>query len=157
MPIQDFIIKKAVKTILTYLLNITLYGIVLPILVYGLAWIAVALSCTYYWGDELMQGHSGFKLGAWMIYYSITLTLYYYFFALISFGFDHKLRKVSIALIVLIPIVFHYLLSGYDYRITVCFAGFQLTYYILFYLFVWVQKRFNVYLKNKYSQQIQID
>ena len=140
MPIQDFITNKAVKTILTYLLNITLYGIVLPILVYGLASIAVVLSCKYYWGEEFMQGDSGFKLGAWMFYYSITLTLYYYFFALISFGFDHKLRKVSIALTVLIPIVFHYLLSGYDYRITVCFAGFHLTYYVLFYGFVWLQK-----------------
>ena len=140
MPIQDFITNKAVKTILTYLLNITLYGIVLPILVYGLASIAVVLSCNYYWGEEFMQGDSGFKLGAWMFYYSITLTLYYYFFALISFGFDHKLRKVSIALTVLIPIVFHYLLSGYDYRITICFAGFHLTYYVLFYGFVWLQK-----------------
>jgi len=148
MPIQDFIIKKAVKTILTYLLNITLYGIVLPILVYGLASIAVVLSCTYYWGDEFMQGDSGFKLGAWMFYYSITLTLYYYFFALISFGFDHKLRKVSIALIVLMPIVFHYLLSAYDYRITVCFAGFHLTYYVLFYVFVWVQKVVTKRIKN---------
>lgn len=157
MPIQDLITNKAVKTILTYFLNITLYGIVLPILVYGLASIAVVVSCRYYWGEEFMQGDSGFKLGMWMIYYSITLTIYYYFFALISFGFDHKLRKVSIALTVLMPIVFHYLLSAYDYRITVCFAGFHLTYYILFYLFVWVQKRFNVYLKNKYSQQIQID
>ena len=157
MPIQDLITNKAVKTILTYFLNITLYVIVLPILVYGLASIAVVVSCRYYWGEEFMQGDSGFKLGMWMIYYSITLTIYYYFFALISFGFDHKLRKVSIALIVLMPIVFHYLLSAYDYRITVCFAGFHLTYYILFYLFVWVQKRFNVYLKNKYSQQIQID
>jgi hypothetical protein len=140
MPIQDFITNKAVKTILNYLLNITLYGIVLPILVYGLASIAVVLSCNYYWGEEFMQGDSGFKLGAWMFYYSITLTLYYYFFALISFGFDHKLRKVSIALTVLIPIVFHYLLSGYDYRITICFAGFHLTYYVLFYGFVWVQR-----------------
>jgi len=131
MPIQDFITKKAVKTILTYLFNITLYGIVLPILVYGLASIAVVVSCTYYWGEEFMQG---------MFYYSITLTLYYYIFALISFGFDHKLRKVSIALIALMPIIFHYLLSGYDYRITVCFAGFHLTYYVLFYLFVWTQK-----------------
>ena len=157
MPIQDLITNKAVKTILTYFLNITLYGIVLPILVYGLASIAVVVSCRYYWGEEFMQSDSGFKLGMWMIYYSITLTIYYYFFALISFGFDHKLRKVSIALTVLMPIVFHYLLSAYDYRITVCFAGFHLTYYILFYLFVWVQKRFNVYLKNKYSQQIQID
>lgn len=152
MPIQDFIINKAVKTILTYLLNITLYVIVLPILVYGLASIAVVLSCTYYWGDEFMQGDSGFKLGAWMFYYSITLTLYYYFFALISFGFDHKLRKVSIALIVLMPIVFHYLLSAYDYRITVCFSGFHLTYYILFYLFVWVQRfinhRVKIYFKK---------
>ena len=140
MAIQDFITNKAAKTILTYLLNIILYGIVLPIIVYGLASIAVVVSCTYYWGEEFMQGDSGFKLGAWMFYYSITLTLYYYFFALISFGFDHKLQKVSIALIVLMPIVFHYLLSAYDYRITICFAGFHLTYYVLFYLFVWAQK-----------------
>ena len=157
MPIQDLITNKAVKTILTYFLNITLYGIVLPILVYGLASIAVVVSCRYYWGEEFMQGDSGFKLGMWMIYYSITLTIYYYFFALISFGFDHKLRKVSIALTVLMPIVFHYLLSAYDYRITVCFAGFHLTYYVFFYGFVWLQKIFNVYLKNKYLQQIQID
>ena len=140
MPIQGFIINKAVKTILTYLLNITLYGIVLPILVYGLASIAVVLSCTYYWGDEFMQGDSGFKLGAWMIYYSITLTLYYYFFALISFAFKHKLRLISIVITILMPIVFHYDMSDYDYRITVCFAGFHLTYYVLFYLFVWAQK-----------------
>ena len=148
MPIQDFITNKAVKTILTYLLNITLFGIVLPILVYGLASIAVVVSCTYYWGEEFMQGDSGFKLGAWMFYYFITLTLYYYFFALISFGFDHKLRKVSIALIVLMPVVFHYLLSAYDYRITVCFAGFHLTYYVLFYGFVWLQKAVKRFIYN---------
>lgn len=157
MPIQDLTINKSLKTFLTYLLNITLYGIVLPILVYGLASIAVVLSCKYYWGEEFMQGDSGFKLGAWMFFYSITLTLYYYFFALISFGFDHKLRKVSIAITVLIPIAFHYLLSGYDFRITVCFAVFHLTYYVLFYGFVWSQKLFNFYLKNRYLQQIQID
>jgi len=139
MPIQDFITKKAVKTILTYLFNITLYGIVLPILVYGLASIAVVVSCTYYWGEEFMQGDSGFKLGVWMFYYSITLTLYYYIFALISFGFDHKLRKVSIALTIAMPIVFHYDISDYDYRITICFAGFHLTYYVLFYGFVWLR------------------
>lgn len=148
MPIQDFIINKAVKTILIYLLNITLYGIVLPILVYGLASIAVVVSCTYYWGDEFMQGDTGFKLGAWILYYSITLTLYYYFFALISFGFDHKLQKVSIGLIVLMPIVFHYLLSGYDYRITICFAAFHTTYYVLFYGFVWLQKAVKRFIYN---------
>ena len=92
-----------------------------------------------------MQGDSGFKLGAWMFFYSITLTLYYYFFALISFGFDHKLRRVSVTIIILMPIIFHYLLNGYDYRITVCFTGFHLTYYVLFYGFVWLQQ----YFKNK--------
>jgi hypothetical protein len=29
--------------------------------------------------------------------------------------------------------------GGYDYRITVCFAGFHLTYYVLIYGFVWLQ------------------
>jgi len=63
---------------------------------------------------------------------------------------------VSIALTIAMPIVFHYDMSAYDYRITVCFAGFHLTYYILFYGFVWLQKWVSFYLKNKYSLQIQI-
>jgi hypothetical protein len=128
------------KIIATYLLNIFLYGIVLPLTVFGLASIAVSLTCKYYWGEEYLEGDSGFKLGAWITFYFLTLTLYYYLFAMISFGFDHKLRKVSITLITCMPIVFHYLISGYDYRITICFAGFHLTYYILFYGFIWLQK-----------------
>jgi hypothetical protein len=145
------------KPLLTYLLNTVLYGIVLPIVVSGIASLAVIYSCKYYWGEEFLQGDSGFKLGAWITFYFITLTLYYYLFAFISFGFDHKLRKVSIALTIAMPIVFHYDISDYDYRITICFAGFHLTYYVLFYAFVWLQKRFSFYLKNKYSLQIQID
>ncbi len=133
------------KTLLTYLINITLYGLVLPILVYLLASIAVVFSSEYYWGQEYMQGDSGFKLGAWMFFYSITLTLYYYFFALLSFGFDHKLSRASVSIMILTPILFHYLLCGYDYRITICFAGFHLTYYVLFCGFVWLQQ----YLKNR--------
>lgn len=143
------------KTILTYLINITLYGVVLPLLVYVLASIAVVFSSEYYWGQEYMQGDSGFKLGAWMFFYSITLTLYYYFFALISFGFDHKLRRVSVAIIILMPILFQYLLNGYDYRITVCFTGFHLTYYVLFYGVVWLQQliknRVKIYFKTEPS------
>lgn len=120
-------------------MNITLFGIVVPILVYGLASVGVILSCEYYWGEEYMQGDSGFKLGAWITFYFITLTLYYYLFAFISFGFDHRIRRVSLSITILMPILFHYLMCGYDYRITVCFAGFHLTYYVLFYGFVWVQ------------------
>jgi hypothetical protein len=133
---------------LTYLLNIILYGIALPLLVFVLASIAVVFSTEYYWGQEYMQGDSGFKLGAWMFFYSITLTLYYYFFALLSFGFDHKLRRVSISIMILTPILFHYLLCGYDYRITICFAGFHLTYYVLFYGLVWLQQ----YLKSRIAR-----
>jgi hypothetical protein len=129
---------------------------VLPIAVYAIADTAIIYSCKYYWGEEYLKGDSGFKLGLWVTFYFITLTLYYYLFAFISFGFDHKLRKVSIALTIAMPIVFHYDMSAYDYRITVCFAGFHLTYYILFYGFVWLQKWASFFLKNKYSLQIQI-
>ena len=145
----------ALKTLLTYLINITLYGIVLPILVYGLASVAAVISCRYYWGEEFMQGDSGFKLGAWITFYFVTLTLYYYLFAFISFGFDHRLRRVSVAITITMPILFHYLMSGYDYRITVCFAGFHLTYYVLFYGFVWLQQliknRVKIYFKERES------
>jgi hypothetical protein len=144
------------KPLLTCLVNTILYGIVLPITVFAISDIAIKLSCKYYWGEEYLKGDSGFKLGLWVTFYFITLTLYYYLFAFISFGFDHKLRKVSIALTIAMPIVFHYDMSDYDYRITVCFAGFHLTYYVLFYVFVWLQKQVSFYLKNKYSLQIQI-
>jgi hypothetical protein len=145
------------KPLLTCLLNTVIYGIVLPIAVYILADNAIELSCKYYWGEEYLKSDSGFKLGIWVTFYFITLTLYYYLFAFISFAFKHKLRPISIAITIFMPIVFHYDMSDYDYRITVCFTGFHLTYYVLFYLFVWVQKWFNFYLKNMYSQQIQID
>jgi len=128
------------KPLLTCLVNTILYGIVLPITVFTIADIAIKLSCKFYWGEEYLKGDSGFKLGMWVTFYFITLTLYYYLFAFISFGFDHKLRKVSIALTLFMPILFHYLLSGYDYRITICFAGFHLTYYVLFYGFVKLQR-----------------
>ncbi len=145
----------SLKTILTYIINITLYGIVLPILVYGLASVTAVISCRYYWGEEFMQGDSGFKLGAWITIYFVTLTLYYYLFAFISFGFDHRLRRVSVAITITMPILFHYLISGYDYRITVCFAGFHLTYYVLFYGLVWMQQllvnRVKIYFKERES------
>ena len=141
----------SLKTLLTYLINITLYGIVLPILVYGLASVAVVISCRYYWGEEFMQGDSGFKLGAWITFYFVTLTLYYYLFAFISFGFDHRLRRVSVAITITMPILFHYLISGYDYRITVCFAGFHLTYYVLFYGFVQIRKIIKQYIHKHYK------
>jgi len=51
------------------------------------------------------------------------------------------------------PIVFHYDISDYDYRITVCFAGFHLTYYVLFYTFVWLRpERAISILFNRNSQ-----
>ncbi len=128
------------KPLLTCLLNTVIYGIVPPIAVYILADTAINLSCKYYWGEEYLKGGSGFKLGLWVTFYFITLTLYYYLFAFISFAFKHKLRPISIAITILMPIVFHYDMSDYDYRITICFAAFHLTYYVLFYLFVWVQK-----------------
>jgi hypothetical protein len=60
---------------------------------------------------------------------------------------------VSIALTIAMPIVFHYDMSDYDYRITICFAGFHLTYYVLFYGFVWLRpERLISILFNRNSQ-----
>lgn len=115
----------------------------LPIAVYAIADTAIIYSCKYYWGEEYLKGDSGFKLGMWVTFYFITLTLYYYLFAFISFAFNHKLRPISIVISLLMPIVFHYDMSAYDYRITVCFAGFHLTYYVLFYGLVWLQRLIN--------------
>jgi hypothetical protein len=127
------------KPLLTCLVNTILYGIVLPITVFAIADVAIKLSCKYYWGEEYLVGDSGFKLGMWVTFYFITLTLYYYLFAFISFVFNHKLRPISIVISLLLPIVFHYDMSDYDYRITICFAGFHLTYYVLFYGLVWLR------------------
>ena len=132
--------QAILKPLLTCLLNTVIYGIVLPIGVYSIADTAIIYSCKYYWGEEYLKGDSGFKLGLWVTFYFITLTLYYYLFAFISFAYNHKLRPISIVISILMPIVFHYDISDYDYRITICFAGFHLTYYVLFYGLVWLQK-----------------
>ncbi len=150
MSIQDFTTKtvEPLKPLLTCLLNTVIYGIVLPIAVYSLADTAINLSCKYYWGEEYLKGDSGFKLGLWVTFYFITLTLYYYLFAFISFAFKHKLRPISIIINILMPIVFHYDMSDYDYRITICFTGFHLTYYVLFYGVVRVQKNLSRKIKS---------
>jgi len=139
------------KIILTYLLNIILYGIAIPATVFILASIAVEISCKYFWGEQYLNGDSGFKLGAWMIFYFITLTMYYYLFALINFGFSHRQRPVTVGITIAMPILFHCLISAYDFRITICFAGFHLTYYILFFGFVWVQKVMKRRIKSYYK------
>ena len=141
------------RPLLTCLLNTVIYGIVLPIAVFAIADTTIKLSCKYYWGEEYLKGDSGFKLGMWVTFYFITLTLYYYLFAFISFAFNHKLRPISIAISILMPIIFHYDTSDYDYRITICFAGFHLTYYVLFYAFVWLRpERAISILFNRNSQ-----
>ena len=93
------------KIILTYLLNIILYGIVIPTTVFILASIAVEFSCKYYWGEQYLQGDSGFKLGAWITFYFVTLTIYYYLFALINFGFSHRQRPVTVGITIAMPIL----------------------------------------------------
>lgn len=155
MPIQVFSINKSLSPLLTCLLNTVIYGIVLPIAVYILADNAIELSCKYYWREEYLKSDSGFKLGIWVTFYFITLTLYYYLFAFISFAFKHKLRLISIVITILMPIIFHYDMSDYDYRITVCFAGFHLTYYVLFYLFVWVQRVMPYFVHTLFLKKIQ--
>ena len=77
----------------------------IPTTVFILASIAVEFSCKYYWGEQYLQGDSGFKLGAWITFYFVTLTLYYYLFALINFGFSHRQRPVTVGITIAMPIL----------------------------------------------------
>jgi len=116
--------------------DLCIYGIFIPIIVMVLAEIAITISCKYYWGEHVL----GFKLSIWQLTLSISLSVIYYLFCMVYKLVKRKADKRLITLLfVVMPILVYHMSSTYDYRITISFALFHCTFYVLFFAtrYIW--------------------
>jgi len=127
------------KKIYSIAIKLFTYGLLIPLIVFLLADLTVRTSCKCYWGEWYLHHITGVKLVFWVFGLFCLLTIIYYIFCTIFFlvwGKQNlKFRIFLTAVFIIIPIVFYDLTSHYDYRITICFALFHLTFYILFFAF----------------------
>ena len=118
--------------------EVCIYGIIIPIVVVLLADLAITISCKYYWGEHVLN----FKLSIWQITLSISLSVIYYLFCIVYKIVKRKadIRIITI-LFVTMPILLYHMSSTYDYRITVSFALFHCTFYVLFFATRYIRKQ----------------
>jgi hypothetical protein len=118
--------------------DVCVYGIIIPIVVVLLADLAITISCKYYWGEHLL----GFKLSMLQLTLSISLSVIYYLFCIV---YKIVKRKADIRLITILfvtmPILAYHISSSYDYWITVSFALFHCTFYVLFFATRYIRKQ----------------
>ena len=118
--------------------DVCIYGIIIPIVVVLLADLAITISCKYYWGEHLL----GFKLSMLQLTLSISLSVIYYLFCIV---YKIVKRKADIRLITILfvtmPILAYHISSSYDYWITVSFALFHCTFYVLFFATRYIMKQ----------------
>ena len=118
--------------------DLSIYGILIPIIVVVLAEVAITISCKYYWGEHVL----GFKLSIWQLTLSICLSVIYYLFCIVYKIVKRKADKRLITLLfVLMPILVYHMSSTYDYRITISFAFFHFTFYVLFFATRYIRKQ----------------
>ena len=118
--------------------DVCIYGIIIPLIVCLLADLAITISCKYYWGEHLL----GFKLSMLQLTLSISLSVIYYLFCIV---YKIVKRKADIRLITILfvtmPILVYHISSSYDYRITISFALFHCTFYVLFFATRYIRKQ----------------
>ena len=114
--------------------DLSIYGIFIPIIVVLLAEVAIIVSCKYYWGEHVL----GFKLSIWQLTLSICLSVIYYLFCIVYKIIKRKADKRLLTLLfVIMPILVYHMSSTYDYRITISFALFHCTFYVLFFVVIY--------------------
>ena len=118
--------------------DLSIYGIFIPIIVVLLAEVAIIVSCKYYWGEHVLN----FKLSIWQLTLSICLSIIYYLFCIVYKIVKREADKRLITLLfVLMPILVFHVSSLYDYRITISFALFHFTFYVLFFATRYIRKQ----------------
>ena len=116
------------------ILKLFIYGILIPLIVVLLADLAIKISCKYYWGEGLLIGHGGFKLGIWLMCLTICSTIIFYIFCVLFKMIKRNAGKNLLsATFILVPILLYSISSPYDFRITISFAFFHITFYALFF------------------------
>lgn len=129
------------------LLNLFIYGLLIPLVVFILADLAIRFSCKYYWGEEIM----GFKLKMSLYSHSIYLTFIYYIFCFLFKITKSKINRYWLtSIFILVPILHYNITSRYDYRITISFALFHITYYVLFFSIRFIISR--LFIKKENSE-----
>ena len=118
--------------------DLCIYGIIIPLIVCLLADVAITISCKYYWGEHVLN----FKLSIWQLTLSISLSVIYYLYCIVYKIVKRKADKRLITLLfVLMPILVYHMSSTYDYRITISFAFFHFTFYVLFFATRYIRKQ----------------
>ena len=118
--------------------DVYIYGIIIPIIVVLFADVAITISSKYYWGEHVLN----FKLSMWQLTLSISLSVIYYLFCMIYKIVKRKANKRLITIIfVTMPILVYHISSTYDYRITISFALFHCTFYVLFFATRYIRKQ----------------
>jgi len=117
--------------------DLCIYGIIIPIVVVLLADLAITISCKYYWGEHVLN----FKLSILQLTISISLSVIYYLYCIVYKKLKRKadIRLITI-LFVTMPILAYHISSSYDYRITISFALFHCTFYVLFFATRYIRK-----------------
>lgn len=129
--------------ILNILIKLFVYGLAIPLLVLVMADIAIRISCIYYWGEENLSGHAGFKLSMWFLSLAFLLTSIYYLFCLLYKTVKRKsTQKTLLALFIFVPILIYDIDSRYDIRITISFALFHISFYALLFATKYASNRF---------------
>ncbi|MCL2289574.1 MAG: hypothetical protein FWC34_02555 [Bacteroidetes bacterium] len=137
------------KNIINFL-KVLAYGLLIPLIVFLLANLAVEMFFRYYWG--YIHGFTSLLLGFEILALFILLTIVYYIFCTIFFltRGKTKFRKYLIAAFLIIPILLNGFTYDYGIDIAICFALFHLTFYILFFALRFLFQRFR--LKHKKLQ-----
>lgn len=116
-------------------LKIVVYVVLIPIIVLILADLGIMLSAKFYWGADYLKGASGLRLWFMLISLSFYLTITYYFFMIMFLIVKNKSwRFLVTSFFVVLPVLYYQATSNYDYRLTVSFATFNCTYYLLFFM-----------------------
>jgi len=124
------------KNTLKFLKNIA-YGLLIPLITLLLANFATGIFLRYYWSGGYIHGFQSFMIGIGIIILFVSLTIVYYIFCAIFFLTKEKIkyRKFLTAAFLIIPIILYALGNDYGIDITICFALFHLTFYVLFFIF----------------------
>ena len=118
--------------------DVYIYGIIIPLIVCLLADVAITISCKYYWGEHVLN----FKLSIWQLTLSISLSVIYYLFCIVYkiVKIEADKRLITI-LFITMPILVYHISSLYDFRITISFAFFHFTFYVLFFATRYIRKQ----------------
>ena len=120
---------KAIKILYILLVN----GIFIPLFTLVLAFVTAYLSLIFYWGTLGDQAELKVTLG--IIFLWFTLTSIYVIFGISFYFIKNKYIKILWTILFLIlPTLYYDYNSPYDYRITLSFAAYHITYYVLFFV-----------------------